>query len=99
MPRPAEDPLLISARREAIVVFAIFAAAMVYSVLYSSWHGYGRELEDLTFVFGFPDWVFWGVVVPWGAATLASFLFGLLFMRDERLGDDPDEAGELDLEG
>ena len=99
MPRSAEDPLLTSARREAIVVFAIFAAALLYSVLYSYRHGYGRELEDLTFVLGFPDWVFWGVVVPWGTATLASFLFGALFMRDERLGEDPEEAGPLDLEG
>ena len=99
MPRPAEDPLLISARREAIVVFALFAAAMLYSVLYSYWHGYDRDLDSLKFVFGFPDWVFWGVVVPWGTATIVSFLFGALFMRDERLGDDPEEAGEFDLEG
>lgn len=99
MPRRAEDPLLTSARREAIIVFAIYTAAMLWSVLYSSWYGYGRSLEDLKFVFGLPDWVFWGVVVPWGAATLASFLFGALFMRDERLDEDPEEAGEFDLEG
>jgi hypothetical protein len=94
MPSPAEDPVLTSARREAIVVFAAWACALVYTVTYCYLNGYNRSLDDLKFVYGFPDWIFWGIVTPWAACIAFSFLFGALFMKDEDLGKDPDgESG------
>ena len=99
MPRPAEDPAYTSSRREALVVFVVLFAAMAYTVTYCWLNGYDRELDDLTFVLGFPDWVFWGIVVPWAVCIVISFFFGAVYMRDERLVDDPDEGDpELDLD-
>ena len=58
--------------------------------------GYGREIGDLTFVhlgagIAFPDWVFWGIIVPW----LACFVFGGIFafgwMQDADLGEELEE--------
>ena len=96
-----EDPVLVSNRREALVVLAVWLTAMTYSVGYCAWFGYGRTTADLTYVFGFPDWIFWGVVVPWVASAAISFLVATFVMRDEDLGVDPDEAmadilGEVD---
>jgi hypothetical protein len=100
MPQSAPDPVLRSARREALWVFGAWLAAMGYSVPYCYAFGYGRRLEELSFVLGFPDWVFWGIIVPWSACLAFSFWFGATFMRDEDLGEElPEQEDELGLGG
>jgi hypothetical protein len=64
--------------------------AMLYSVTYCYWYGYGRTVESLTFVLWFPDWVFWGIVAPWILCVLLSFVFAFRIMGDESLGADVD---------
>jgi hypothetical protein len=92
-----EDPIVRHGRREAALVLLIFAAALAYTVGYCSRFGYGRTAESLSFVLGFPSWVFWGVVVPWVVCTAVSFWFSLFYMREEPLeeaavpSDAPDE--------
>jgi hypothetical protein len=100
MPPSTDDPVLRSARREAVVVLLTWLAAMSYSVTYCYLHGYNRSAESLKFVFGFPDWVFWGILVPWIVCSAFSFYFGATFMRDEDLGDElPEQEDELGLGG
>lgn len=97
MARP--DPVYVSSRREAILVFVIFAIACTHTVVYTTTFGYNRPIDSLRFVFGFPDWVFYGIVVPWGLCVLISWGFGALFVRDEDLGEDEgdsrSEGGDL----
>ncbi len=99
MPIAKEDPVLVSGRREALAVLVIWLAAMSYTVTYCSMNGYGRSVEDLTFLFGFPDWVFWGVVAPWITCLMISWGFSYFFMKDADLGADQGEAfeGQSDL--
>lgn len=80
-----ELPLLRSARREALAAFGIWLVATVYSVGYCYLYGYNRSPESLTFVLGFPDWVFWGIIVPWGVCTIGATIFAFWFMTDEEL--------------
>jgi hypothetical protein len=94
-----DDPVLVSARREALIVFATWVAAMVYCIGYCSVYAYGRKAEDLRYIYGFPDWVWWGVVVPWGACLAFSWIFAGFFMRDEDLGEDPAETEQADESG
>ncbi|HEV7223665.1 MAG TPA: DUF997 family protein [Pirellulales bacterium] len=89
-----EDPLLRSARREALVVLGVWLAAFVYTIGYCYAFGYGRDPDTLSFVLGFPDWVFWGVVTPWSACTAISIWFAMAFMSDDDLGPEPDEAAD-----
>jgi hypothetical protein len=91
LPHTNEYPLLKSARREALVAFGIWLTATIYSVGYCCTFGYGRDQQTLTFVLGFPDWVFWGIVMPWGACTIVSSIFAFWFMKDEDL-DGPTTA-------
>ena len=98
MPNRREDPVLTSARREALIVAALYVAAMIYTVGYCWLYGYGRDPESLRLIWGFPDWVFWGVIVPWGVCTLLSWAFGAICMRDEKLADDADESSDFDPE-
>ncbi|HMC67096.1 MAG TPA: DUF997 family protein [Gemmataceae bacterium] len=91
MPRPPEDPVLRSSRREAIVVLLMWLGALAYTVTYCYLFGYNRSFESLKFVWGFPDWVFWGIIAPWSVCLVLSYLFATFFMRDEDLGEDPEE--------
>jgi len=86
-----EDPVLSSARREAVLVFVIWLVACLYSVGVCYRFGYGRDVSTLTYVFGFPDWVFWGIVVPWTACTVLCFILSYFVIRDEDLGEEQAE--------
>jgi len=74
------------------MVFAIWGAAGTWCVTYAALYGYNRSTADLTFVLGFPDWIFWGLVVPWVTCVVISAIVSQLLMRDEDLGIDPEEA-------
>jgi len=88
----AEDPVLRSSRREAIIVLLIWLAACVYSLGFCAAFGYDRDPSSLTFVLGIPDWVFYGVFVPWTICTALSFVVSRYVMRDEDLGDEQGDA-------
>jgi len=85
---PHADPLLKSSLREALICGVVWVIATTYSVGYSSLYGYHRPIESLTYVLGLPDWIFWGVIVPWLACTLFSAWFCLFYMTDETLGEE-----------
>lgn len=96
-----EDPVVTSTRREALGVLAAWLIAMTYTVTYCYVYGYDRKAADLKFVLGFPDWFFWGLVVPWTLCVVVSWLYAFYFMQDADLGDDRDEGflDDDDLEG
>lgn len=97
----SDDPVLRSARREALAVLVTWVAALSYTVTYCYLNGYGRELQSLTFVLGFPDWIFWGIIAPWSVCFVLSFWFSYVFMTDAELGEEPDDVdrGERGGEG
>ncbi len=84
------DPVVKAARREAALALGMWLVAMIYTITYCYWHGYGRTVESLAFVLWFPDWVFWGIVVPWVICVLGSVVFAFRVMGDESLGEEVD---------
>ena len=95
----AEDPVVRSGRREAVLAIGMWLVAMVYTVGYCYRYGYGRSGEDLTFVLWFPDWIFWGVVVPWLTCVVASTFFAYYVMTDEPLGAEADAPDDESSDG
>lgn len=104
MQHPNEDPVVTSSRREAIWTLALWCVTLTYSVGYCYLNGYienrplDKSLAGMTFYFGWPDWVFWGIVVPWLACVVVSTWFAFFFMRDGKLADDLDVDAAEDLE-
>jgi hypothetical protein len=47
MPRRSDDPVLRSARREALAAFGVWLAACVYTVGYCYRYGYDRDIESI----------------------------------------------------
>ena len=94
------DPAVRSGRREALMVVGIWLTAATYSVTTCYRMGYNRPIEDLKLIWGFPDWTFWGVVVPWVTCVAISWVFGVMFVRDTHLGEElPESTDELGLGG
>src|SRR5690349_19272543 len=89
-----DDPVLVSARREAVIVFGIWLTAMAYTIGACRMWGYGRDPATIRFIFGFPDWVFYGIICPWLACFVISYIFSHWIMRDDPLGEDV--GGEWD---
>jgi len=86
-----EQRLLRNARREGLVIMAVWAVALVWSVGSGVRLGYGRSAQEMQLILGMPDWVFWSVVLPWGICFLFSLWFCFAFMADDDLGQDPEE--------
>jgi hypothetical protein len=82
---PIELPLVKHARREMSGALVVWAVALTYTVGVSVTMGYGRSAESLTFVLGFPDWIFWGVVVPWFTSAIVSTVYAFWVMVDDPL--------------
>ena len=98
MPEPQDDPIVTSSRREAIYFAVLWLVTLIYTVGYCFSHGYDRpldaSLEGMTFVWGWPDWVFWGIVLPWGICTVISVVFATFVMSDAPLGHDSSGDGD-----
>jgi hypothetical protein len=87
---PNVDPVFKNASREARVALLLFGAVFAWVIGYGAWRGYGGR--EVSFVCGFPDWIFWGVVVPWVVSLGAAIWFGLSFMKDDDLGPEKREG-------
>jgi hypothetical protein len=94
MSGPSEDPLVRDARREALAVTLVAVLAAAYTLGYCILFGYAREDESVRFVLGFPAWVFWGIVAPWGVCVLICGGFSWWFMRDEDLGVEHEDPAD-----
>lgn len=92
---PRNDSTVRTARREAIVAMSVWAAATVYSLSVCGWLGYGRDPATLKYVFGFPDWVFWGLIVPWLVCVGISWWFAYGFIADTDLGDEAEDMSAI----
>jgi hypothetical protein len=94
-----EDPVLRNARREAILIFAVWAAATAFCCTYCYLFGYlrpGRPLgpDDIRPILGMPRWFFGGVIVPWAVCLAFIAWFAGSHMADDDLGSD--HAAELE---
>ncbi len=84
------DPGFLAARREAIVILLAWLTCMIWTVGYAHFFGYGAPDGDVAIVLGWPAWVFWGIAVPWGGATLFSVWYGLRGIADDPELDAPE---------
>ena len=75
-----------------LLIMAAWAVCLVWSVGGGYLLGYRRPAADVTLILGFPDWVFWTVVLPWAACLAFSVWFCFAYMADDDLGKDPDES-------
>lgn len=93
--KPVEyDPVFLNSRREAIIIFCLWVAALLWSVPVCYFMGYGRPVdpENFSTVFGIPAWLFWGIFTPWAVADVFTIWFCFFYMKDDDLGEDSGET-------
>ena len=81
------DPTFLHTRREAVLILIAWAVCLIWTVGYCALFGYDVPIDQLRYLLGMPSWVFWGVLVPWVAATLFSIWFALAVIADDDLGE------------
>jgi hypothetical protein len=86
-----EQQLLRHARREGLLIMAIWVLALIWSVGVAAFAGYDRDPANIELILGMPDWVFWSVVFPWGLCLVFSVWFCFVYMADDDLGKDQAE--------
>lgn len=47
-----------------------------------------RDPMQTTIILGFPDWIFWGIVVPWISCTIVTIFFAFWVIPDDHGMDD-----------
>ena len=92
---PEYDPVFLHSRREAAIIFGLWVVALLWSVPYCYFAGYGK-FDPVTFetVLGIPKWLFWGIGIPWLAADAFTIWFCFRYMKEDDLGA-PHEGEDL----
>ncbi|MFQ5741282.1 MAG: DUF997 family protein [Acidobacteriota bacterium] len=85
-------PAFLRARREALIILGAWAVCMIWTLLVCALSGYDLPPGAVKTICGIPSWVFWGVLLPWLAATLFSLWFGLFYMSEDDAGRGQDRA-------
>ena len=85
------DPVFLHSRREAVVIFCLWLAGLVWAVPFCYLNGY-VDAETVSTVWGIPSWLFWGIGLPWILADIFTVWFCFFYMADDDLGEDPEGA-------
>ncbi len=108
--REAAARLYHHARGEALFSLLVWALALVWALGYCYLFGYLHKADswvvraglakvrtsaDLTYSLGMPDWVLYGIVVPWLACSAVTILYCLIGMHDDDLGTEAEEASHV----
>lgn len=102
--RPEYDPVFLHSRREAIVIFFVWLAGLLWAVPFCYFNGFLGNVEpgEITTTLGMPTWLFWGIFVPWIVADVVTMWFCFCYMKDDDLGeahegaDIAEEVAEID---
>ena len=83
------DPVFLHSRREAIVIFCVWLAGLLWAVPYCYVNGYAGNIdpENVSTLWGIPSWLFWGIAVPWLVADVVTIWFCFCYMQDDDLGE------------
>lgn len=93
-PRNDADPVYVHSLREAYAILGLWTLSFLWTVPYCYFRGYSApaDPDQVAIVLGMPDWVAWGVAVPWFVCGVISILMCLFMIRDDDLGLAGDEA-------
>jgi hypothetical protein len=72
--------------KEAVVAMMLWLGAGIWVVSVSYWLGYQRPVHSIG---GIPNWVVWGVLLPWVTLFVVHSWYSLFYMR-------ADDAAEPD---
>ena len=98
------DPVFVNSWRETVVIISLFLFFMFWTVCVSFFLGLEKNYlpEDgspIQLILGMPNWVFWGVFIPWMVVNLIGVWFCFGFMKDDDLGEEQPNEIETGMTG
>ena len=97
--RPSgDDPVYRNGLREALVALGAWAVCACYSLTYCYYAAYDLEAEQLKVVWGIPQWIVVGILLPWMVALAFAWWYCFRWTRDDDLGVCP-AADEIATQG
>jgi uncharacterized membrane protein YhdT len=84
----AEDPRYRVSNREAVIAAAFFAAYIVVTIGTAWLIGGNQGINEIGFVLGFPDWLFWSTFVLGGLFCVVPYFLIKHFFTDMPLDAD-----------
>lgn len=106
MPDPdAPIRLFRHARREAVFVALVLLVSLTWTLGYCYLRGYKHDPQSWIVrsglavqadkaekvIVGLPEWVFYGILLPWILCSVLTLGFGLFGMPDDDLGAEAEE--------
>ena len=90
----AWDPVYLHAFHEMRIIWIVWLIGLLWTVPYCYLNGYPEQFDPEAFstTWGVPSWLFWGVAAPWAAACAAATWFCFGVMKDDDLGEAPEDA-------
>ena len=93
-PTPSLEKSFKRSRREAGWILIAWLVFAVWVVGYCRAFAYENPGGDVATVMGMPSWIFWGIALPWFAATVFTIFFATWVMEDHPLEAVEGEGGE-----
>ena len=92
-------PTFVHSRREAIVIFGLWVACLLWVVPYCYINGFSDAVDpnNLKTTWGMPSWVVGGIIAPWLVADVFTIWFCFFYMQEDDLnapGEEDDAATE-----
>lgn len=86
------DPVYLHARKEAVLILAVWFLALLWTLPMSYFNGFESQvdIEQVSFIFGMPKWVFWGIGLPWMMANLITIWFCFFYFSEDDLDPQQD---------
>lgn len=90
------DPVFVNSLRETVVIISLFLLFLLWTVAVSFYLGaeqtfLSQDGKPLSLVWGMPNWVFYGIFLPWMIVNLIGIWFCFGFMKNDDLGEANDE--------
>lgn len=58
--------------KKGVIITAFY---ILFSTILSYYLGYKRTYPDIKLILGFPDWIFYSVLIPWIAIVIYTIYF------------------------
>ena len=78
------SPFYLQSLKELWVLIVGFSFFLAWSTIACYTIGYrAPEVVAAEITFGVPSWIFWGIALPWTAASLFTIWYALFFIQDD----------------
>ncbi len=90
---PQLNSVYLNSLRETYLILATWVIFAAWVIGYSMSYGYNNSPETFSTVGGIPEWIFWGIGLPWVLAVVVTIGFAVFIVKDDPLDESDKTTG------